>query len=88
MIVSYTKSFEKSVQKFPERDRIENVIETFIKDLEQNIRPHGLGLKRLRDDIWEIRVGIRTRILFLLIPGEIRFLLVGDHDEIKDYLKN
>ena len=59
----------------------------FIVSLARDIKPEGLGLKKLKDDIWEIRAGLRNRVLFVLYPGEIRFLLVGDHNQIRDYLK-
>jgi len=50
--------------------------------------PAGTGLKRLRNNFWEIRQGIRNRILFRWEGDLIEFILAGDHDSIKNFLKN
>jgi len=50
--------------------------------------PTGLGLKRLRDDYWEVRHGLRNRILFTWKDDVIDFILAGDHDSIREFLKN
>ena len=47
-----------------------------------------MGLKRLQDGYWEIRKGLRNRILFLWQKDEIDFILAGDHDSIREFLKN
>ncbi len=88
MKFTFTKSFERSLEKSSEKDRVKKAVEMFMSALDKNIKPEGLGLKKLKDDVWEIRAGLRNRILFILYPGEIRFLLVGDHNRIKDYLKD
>jgi hypothetical protein len=48
----------------------------------------GLGLKRLRGNYWESRHGLRNRILFRWTEDLIEFVLAGDHDSIKDFLKS
>jgi hypothetical protein len=50
--------------------------------------PAGTGLKRLQDDFWEIRHGLHNRILFRWRHDLIEFILAGDHESIKDFLKN
>jgi mRNA-degrading endonuclease RelE of RelBE toxin-antitoxin system len=50
--------------------------------------PVGIGLKRLQDGFWEIRHGIHYRILFRWRQDLIEFILAGDHDSIKDFLKD
>lgn len=88
MIVTYTRSFDKSLKKSGDKESAKQSVEALILALQHDIQPQGLGLKKLRDDIWEIRISLKTRVLFALFPGEIRFLLTGDHDEVKDFLKN
>jgi mRNA-degrading endonuclease RelE of RelBE toxin-antitoxin system len=46
----------------------------------------GLGVKRLRSDIWEARAGLRIRILYRLSGDGLRFILAGTHDDVKNYL--
>jgi hypothetical protein len=50
--------------------------------------PAGIGLKHLDEDFWEIRKGLKCRILFRWQKDEVKFILAGDHDSIKDFLKN
>ena len=56
--------------------------------LEGQVKPEGLGLKKLRADLWEIRVTRAWRVIFLMFPGEIRLVLAGDHNAIQRYLKH
>ncbi len=88
MTVTFTRTFEKSLSRSHDRELVKSAAKQLIQAIQNNIKPSGLGLKKLGEDIWEVRVGIRTRVLFLLLPGELRFLLVGNHDEVKKYLKN
>ncbi|MCI0745582.1 MAG: hypothetical protein L0Y58_09275 [Verrucomicrobia subdivision 3 bacterium] len=53
-------------------------------------QPHvhkGLGLRKLRDDWFEIRVGLKLRLIFENTPEALVFEFVGDHDEVKRFLK-
>ena len=87
MIVTFTKSFERSLRKCGEKDRAKEAVRQLLAALQTNKKPEGLGLKKLRDDIWEIRGGLRTRVLFAMLPGEIRLLLTGKHEEIHRFLR-
>ncbi len=88
MTITFTRSFEKSLSYAADRDLVKSALAQLIRAIQSNIKPSGLGLKKMGDDIWEIRVGLRTRVLFLLLAGELRFLLAGSHDEVKRYLKS
>jgi mRNA-degrading endonuclease RelE of RelBE toxin-antitoxin system len=48
--------------------------------------PHGLGLKNWHGDYWEIRAGLKDRILFEFTE-QIVFLFVGSHDDIRNFMK-
>jgi len=47
----------------------------------------GLGLKNLRKNFWEIRKGLKLRILFRWRSDHVEFVLAGTHEEIKRHLK-
>ena len=47
----------------------------------------GMGLKNLRKNFWEIRKGLKLRILFRWRASHVEFVLAGTHEEIKRYLK-
>ena len=53
--------------------------------------PHlhsGLGIRRLRDTIFECRVDLRLRLVFYLEAGTISFTDLGTHGEIRNLLKS
>jgi len=49
--------------------------------------PAGLGLKKLRPPVWEIRSSLQDRILFSWQKDIVVFLLAGTHQDIKRFLK-
>ena len=55
--------------------------------------PHqhrGVGIRKLGQDLFECRAGIRLRLLFQPHPAdrELVFFEVGNHDEIRRVLKS
>ena len=83
--------FDKSVKKFygKEKKEIKEVAIQAIDILSQDrLLYKGIGLKRLQGDFWEIRKGLKIRILFKWKSGLVQFILAGDHDDIRRYLKN
>lgn len=54
-------------------------------------RPHvhsGISIRRLRKNVFECRVGLKLRLLFRENAGALEFFLVGDHDEVKAWLRH
>lgn len=52
--------------------------------------PHrhaGVGIRQLRKNLYECRSGLKTRLLFLVKPGTLYFMIECDHDEVRTYLK-
>ncbi len=82
-------SFERSVRSLDSarKDRIKKAIQLTVAFFETRKLPHGLGLKLLRNELWEIRSGLADRIIFRKVKDTIEFLLVGSHDEIRRFLK-
>jgi hypothetical protein len=54
-------------------------------------RPHrhaGIGLRKLRGAFSEGRAGLKLRLVFeILNDGMLYFHLLGDHDEVRNFLK-
>ncbi len=50
--------------------------------------PFGLRIKQLRRDIFEARLNDRLRIVWIKDAEEITFSLLGNHEEVKRFLKN
>jgi hypothetical protein len=53
-------------------------------------RPHahaGLGLRQLRPGIFECRIGLRQRAIFVREGSAIVVVMIGTHNEVRAYLK-
>ncbi|MEK7684140.1 MAG: hypothetical protein AAB466_01815 [Verrucomicrobiota bacterium] len=48
----------------------------------------GLGLRKLQDDYFEIRAGLKLRLVFDNTPSELVFEMLGDPDDVKKFLKS
>jgi len=54
-------------------------------------QPHvhgGIGVQRLRQNLYECRAGLGLRLLFERHGEELLFVFAGNHDDVKAYLKN
>lgn len=54
-------------------------------------QPHthsGISIRRLRKNVFECRAGSKLRLLFRENKGVLEFFLVGNHDEIKAWLRH
>ena len=91
MRFEFKPSFDRSVKSLRGTEKEEvmavaiQAIDVLSKD---KILYKGIGLKRLRRDFWEIRKGIKARILFRWEGDLVEFVLAGDHSDIRRYLKN
>jgi len=91
MKFEFKPSFDRSVKTFHgrEKEEIKHVALQSVDILSQDRLSHkGIGLKRLKGDFWEIRKGLKARILFRWRGDLVEFVLAGDHNDIKRYLKN
>ena len=82
-------SFDRAFQQLPEnrKARTREAIRQLVAFFETRERPHGLGLRRLRGQFWEIRAGLGDRVLFRLTGDLVEFVIVGNHDEIRRMLR-
>ncbi|MBU2505000.1 MAG: hypothetical protein KKB89_04295 [Candidatus Omnitrophica bacterium] len=91
MKFEFKPSFDKSIKSLPKKDKtaIKELCKSFIDVLESktSLSP-GLGLERLRKDFWEIRKGLKLRVVFRWQNDYIEFILAGSHSDIKNFLKN
>jgi mRNA-degrading endonuclease RelE of RelBE toxin-antitoxin system len=89
MTFEFKPSFDKSVRSLDAKKKKEvkelclalvNIL-SGTRDLSA-----GLGLKNLRKNFWEIRKGLKLRILFRWTADHIEFVLAGTHEDIKRYI--
>jgi hypothetical protein len=91
MRFEFKPSFDRSVKCLHgrEKEEIKQAALQAIDILSSDRLLHkGLGLKRLRGDFWEIRKGIKARILFRWEGDLVEFVLAGNHNDIRRFLKN
>ena len=82
-------AFDRSLRRLPpeRKVRVKDAIRQLIAFFETRQQPHGLGLKRLRDDYWEVRAGLGDRIIVRFSGDLVEFILAGNHDEIGRFLR-
>lgn len=82
--------FKRIIKKldFHKTEEVKRAISELTAFFDSGIKSEGLGLKRLRGNFWEIRASLEDRILFSFEKDEIFFLIAGNHDAIKNFLKN
>ncbi len=54
-------------------------------------QPHlhsGLGLRKLVKNYYEVRIGLKERLIFRDDPEEITFIFLGNHNEVQRFLDN
>ncbi len=91
MRFGFKPSFDRSIKSFRgrEKEELKTAALQAIDILSQDRIIHkGVGLKRLKGDFWEIRKGLKARIIFRWQGDLVEFILAGDHNDIKRYLKN
>ena len=88
MKVRYLNSFDRSFDDLDPKsqNRVVRAVDSLLEYFETGKKPQGLGLRKLRDPYWEIRAGLKIRIIFSLEGDLLSFILVGDHSDIKRYL--
>lgn len=90
MKYEFKPSFDRSFKSLPPKRKQEvkelciTLIDVLSGERELSV---GMGLKNLRKNFWEIRKGLKLRILFRWQEDHVEFLLSGTHEEIKRYLK-
>ena len=91
MRFEFKPSFDRSIKSLPltEKADVKEATSQLIDVLSKDRQIHqGLGLKRLMGDFWEVRKGIKVRILFRWTGDLIEFVLAGNHNDVKRFLKN
>ncbi|MFA5275481.1 MAG: hypothetical protein WC417_01120 [Candidatus Omnitrophota bacterium] len=90
MRFEFKPSFEHSLKVLhpKAREQVKNSCLKTIDILSQDRFIHkGIGLKRLKGDYWEVRQGIKQRLIFRWNKDLVEFILAGSHEDVKRYLR-
>ena len=90
MKFEFKPSFDRSVKSFhdSEKEGIKALAIQLIEMLSRDREIHkGIGLKRLRGSFWEVHKGLKIRILFRWDGELVEFVLAGNHDDVRRFLR-
>ena len=90
MLLVSSRHFQKQLETLPiqDQEKVLKALKTLRESLENNRLQKGLGFKKIGHDRYEIRVDLKTRI-GLKQNGETFVAdLVGNHEDIRNFLKN
>lgn len=82
-------SFERSIKKLTtdERERLAESLEQFNSFLLYGRAPFGFRFKKINHDKYEFRVDLRLRVIIKEEDDIYYLVLVGSHDQVKQYLR-
>ena len=87
---AFAASFARSVKGLRPNDKIgiQRQVDAFMLALDARQIPAGFGLKKLAASVWEIRTDLALRVIFQWEGDSLTFLLVGNHNEVRQFLKH
>jgi len=82
-------SFIRSAKKLSSSDKnqLAESLEQFNNFILIGELPLGLGFKKIGQDKYEFRVGLRLRVVAKAVGDTYYLVFVGSHDEVKRYLR-
>ena len=84
-----TPAFERSLRKYSDAE-IESIRGSIghLPDAFGNPHRHaGVGIRKLRKNVYEVRAGLKIRVLFAVDESDLVLLLAGSHDDIAKWIK-
>ncbi len=90
MKIEYLSRFDREFEKLDDSNQhaARKAVDAFLDHLQTGTRRQGLGLRRLRQALWEIRVGLRLRVLVELGHDGVTFVFCGTHDGVNRFLRS
>lgn len=80
---------QKQFRALPQKERADVVLK--LLELGEIFgQPHqhaGIGIRKLRADLFECRVGLALRVLFRASPEALIIRFIGTHDELQKHLR-
>ena len=84
-----TAKFRRAYHRLQETDQnlVNHTLERLSEYLETGRAAVGLGMKKLGPEIFEVRVGLSLRIVYVEEGAEVFLALLGNHDEVRRFLR-
>lgn len=89
LIIARSPHFKSAYKKqtTPQQEAIDETIKKIISYKQTRTAPYGLRIKQLRPKIYEGRHNISIRIIFFSHQNTLRFITLGNHNDILRALK-
>jgi hypothetical protein len=90
LLIELTPELKAAIRSLPkgQRQQIGEVITAVGHGFGASHLHSGLGIRRLRDSVFECRVGLKLRLVFDAEPGILSFTDLATHDQVRKILKN
>lgn len=87
--LAVSSHFQKQLKTLSpyEQQKAASALKGLLSALQTGQWPAGYGFKKINGDKYELRVDIRTRIVMKADGEALVCHLIGNHDEIKRYLR-
>lgn len=86
---AYLKAYDRCTG--PQQVLLQKADETIQQYYRTGIAPVGLGVKLLHrrgvEKVFEGRVNLQFRLLWVERPGRVTFVMIGSHDDVRRFLK-
>ena len=88
--VFFTGRFRRDLRRCPDPvlAEVEKALSLLKEQLGDPHRHTGLGIRKLRRNYFELRVGRDLRLVFTLADDGATFVLAGDHDDVRRFLNS
>ncbi len=82
-------SFQRAYDRLPsaERERVKKALMLLQQHLDTGHAPVGLGVKKLGPGVYEFRVGLALRGVYVEEGSVLALALLGSHNEVRRFLK-
>lgn len=88
--LAVSQHFQKQLKKLSRQDQhnVAAALKELLEHLARGTMPAGLGFKKINGNKYEIRVGIRIRIVMKLEGETLVCHVVGNHDAVRRFLRD
>jgi mRNA-degrading endonuclease YafQ of YafQ-DinJ toxin-antitoxin module len=88
--IDFTNRFSSQVRALPreQREELDLVLQRLGAAFGQPHAHSGLGIRRLRGDYFECRLGRDLRVVFKLEGSTLTMAALGSHDDVRRFIKS
>lgn len=83
---TFQKAYDKLLQY--EQAKVKKALKLLASYLNTSVTPLGLGIKKLGEGVYEFRIGLALRGVYIEEKDSIVLVLIGSHDEVQRFIKH